>query len=460
MKWTSDRILLIGDGGHELAQPLAAARPQAQITAVSNYFDAIAELTDGRYSAVLAAAEPIERRPEAAVRTLRQLVGAGRLILFGQPTLEPVSRRMLNEGCDDYVVTPTSSQELAQILGAPLRLAAADEWESGGEAEGQSAGRTGNRTRSLLAGIPMTDILLDCLVQHPGNAPAVLVKEIAVRLGSAAQLRLLGNEDDPPAAGDGQVLISHPARGVGNGVQVLHLVISAQEEESTARHFLSQLAEYLARLATLADRHNALQKLAITDELTTLYNGRYFRHFLTKIIDRARDKRFPVTLLMFDIDNFKNYNDEYGHQVGDEILKQTAAMMKKCCRDHDLVARLSSGGDEFAVVFWEKDSPGARTAKEGGSGTLRSGGRPPQTPLQIAQRFRKTIATGSFSGLGPAGKGSLTISGGLAIYPYDAQTPEDLIAAADKALMFGAKAAGKNSIFLVGGEGAAEDEGE
>ena len=104
---------------------LAQALPSARITAVGSYFEAIAELSGNRYSAILAAAEPIERRPEAAVKTLRQLAGDGRVILFGQPSLEPLSRKMLSFGVDDYFVTPATPAELVQIFGAPpLRLAA------------------------------------------------------------------------------------------------------------------------------------------------------------------------------------------------------------------------------------------------------------------------------------------------------------------------------------------------
>lgn len=203
----------------------------------------------------------------------------------------------------------------------------------------------------------------------------------------------------------------------------------------------------------LEDRHNRLQKLAITDDLTSVYNARYFRHFLSKIIEKARVMRFPVTLLLFDIDNFKKYNDQYGHGVGDEILKQTANLMKRCVRDHDLVARI--GGDEFAVVFWEKEGPRqprqpreSREPREPKPAGM--AGRPPQTPRQILDRFRRLLATQEFPGLGNAGRGVLTISGGLAVYPYDAADVSALIAEADRRLVFGAKQAGKNSIFLVG----------
>src|SRR6185436_553464 len=98
-----------------------------------------------------------------------------------------------------------------------------------------------------------------------------------------------------------------------------------------------------------------LQKLAITDDLTVLDNARYFRHLLAAMRGKAGDVGCPVTLLLFDIDGFKSYNDTFGHKMGDEILRQTAELMKRCVRDHDLVARL--GGDEFAVVFWEKEGP-------------------------------------------------------------------------------------------------------
>src|SRR6187455_191622 len=119
-----ESVLVIGDADRQVQGALAQALPSANVTAVANYFDGIAELSANRYTAVLASAEPIERRPEAAVTTLRQLAGDGRLILFGQPSLEPVSRKMLSFGCDDYIVTPASPGELGQMFGAPpLRIA-------------------------------------------------------------------------------------------------------------------------------------------------------------------------------------------------------------------------------------------------------------------------------------------------------------------------------------------------
>jgi GGDEF domain-containing protein len=225
----------------------------------------------------------------------------------------------------------------------------------------------------------------------------------------------------------------------------LHLLAPAEADRVAAQHFLTELDNHLTRIHLLQDRHAALMRLGITDSLTGLYNARYFRHFLEKIIEKARVLRFPVTLFLFDIDNFKRYNDQFGHGVGDEILRQTSSLMKRCVRDHDLVARIS--GDEFAVVFWEKEGP--RQPRDPKSTVI---GRTPQEPQGILDRFRRLLASQDFPELGPGGKGSLTISGGLAVFPWNAQDAQGLIDAADKQLMFGAKRSGRNSIHLVGGE--------
>jgi two-component system chemotaxis family response regulator WspR len=236
-----------------------------------------------------------------------------------------------------------------------------------------------------------------------------------------------------------------PGPDVQTFARALHVSFPQEHDRTAAFQFLSDLAVCLAKVQHLNERNAGLQRLAITDDLTGLANGRYFRQFLTQIIDKARAKRFLVTLFLFDIDNFKKYNDQYGHGVGDEILKQTANLMRRCVRDHDLVARIS--GDEFAVVFWDKEGPRQPREPRPGSST-----RAPQEPHVILDRFRKLVSTQDFPGLGPGGKGCLTISGGLAVYPYDAQDPAKLIEAADQQLMFGAKRSGRNSIHLVGGD--------
>jgi two-component system cell cycle response regulator len=446
VRMMSERILLIGDAQRELQPALVQAMPGAQIVAVSSFFDGIAELTTRPYTAVLAAAEPIERRPESAVKTLRELAGSGRVLLFGHPTLEPLSRKMLEFGIDDYVVTPATSAELQQVFGTPpMRLGPTPPVEESAAPPIESAPITSPSRISQLLGVPLADVLLEAMLNAPQDSATAAINQINGHIAPTMKLTFTAVGAAVPSAPEGSTVLSQTVRSNNEDAGSLHLALPRDEDETAARHFLSQLAHLLGKVTGLQERHNRLQKLAITDELTGLYNGRYFRHFLNRMVDKARALRFPVTLLLFDIDNFKKYNDQYGHGVGDDILRQTAALMKRCVRDHDLVARIS--GDEFAVVFWEKEGP--RQPRDPQAGAP---GRPPQAPQQILERFRRLLATQNFPGLGPGGQGTLTISGGLAVFPYDAQTVNDLIEAADRALMFKAKQSGKNSIFLVGGQ--------
>jgi GGDEF domain-containing protein len=438
---THERILLIGDAKRDVQAAVAQAAPGAQVTSVATVFDGIAELAANPYTTVMTAVEPIERRPEAAVRALRELAGDGRLILFGRPTWETLSRKMMQFGCDDYIVTPASAGEVQQVFGTPrLRLAEAPPEEAGSAPEPAPPARAGDAFSS----VPVAEVLMDALLQQPHDAAGAAVRAIHAHLAPrmALSFRRAGGEPPPPAAD--QAVLAQAVRSHGEDAGTLFLTLGADEDQGSARHVLSQVAHLVGKLVSLQDRHNGLQKLAITDELTGLYNARYFRHFLSRIVDKARAMHFPVTLLLFDIDDFKKYNDQFGHGVGDEILRQVAALMKRCTRDHDLVARI--GGDEFAVVFWDKEGP--RQPKDPHSGSLP--GRPPQAPREIFKRFQRLIASEDFPMLGTSGKGVLGISAGLAVFPYEASDIDGLLADADRRLVHGAKKSGKNTLFIVG----------
>ena len=137
-------------------------------------------------------------------------------------------------------------------------------------------------------------------------------------------------------------------RAASEDIGSLHLILARDEDETTARHLLAQLAQVTSGLVQLEERHRRLQHLAFTDDLTGLWTARYFKFFLEKRLNEIKnaaegdERRYAlVTLLLFDIDNFKSYNDRFGHCVGDEILKQTAQVIRTCCREHDLVSRIS-----------------------------------------------------------------------------------------------------------------------
>lgn len=193
---------------------------------------------------------------------------------------------------------------------------------------------------------------------------------------------------------------------------------------------LDRAAEWLGSWIRLADVQASLRHAAYTDDLTGAYNRRYFDRFLADAMAEARLRREAVTILLFDIDDFKRYNDAHGHATGDAILRETVRLLRSAIRPTDRVCRI--GGDEFAVIFHEPP-------RELGS-------KQPTDLAELAQRFQRQISGHTFPILAnPAG--SVTISGGLATFPWDGATPAELLAHADR-LALDAKRQGKNVIRL------------
>jgi diguanylate cyclase (GGDEF)-like protein len=170
------------------------------------------------------------------------------------------------------------------------------------------------------------------------------------------------------------------------------------------------------------------QSFAVRDELTGLYNYRYLVSQLDGEVRRAQRAGTPVALAIFDVDDFKWYNDRNGHLAGDRALRAVADILREQVRESDLVARY--GGEEFVVLL-----PGAHK---------------PQA-LQVARRIGEKIGEHPF----PFGEhqpgGNLTVSGGLAVFSADASGPRELLDAADRALYI-AKSNGKDQVLTAGNE--------
>ena len=171
-----------------------------------------------------------------------------------------------------------------------------------------------------------------------------------------------------------------------------------------------------------------LKETSFKDEVTGLYNRRFFSFRLEEEISRFRRFNHPVSVVVLDLDSFKTVNDEFGHAVGDETLRDIGQILMKHSRGINVVSRY--GGDEFAVLLVETSKTGARL---------------------YAERIRQVVATFPFS----HGK-TVTASFGVSSLPDDeAATSEALFRAADEAL-YGAKRAGKNQVM---GAGPAEKVG-
>jgi len=153
-----------------------------------------------------------------------------------------------------------------------------------------------------------------------------------------------------------------------------------------------------------------LKDLANIDGLTELYNHRYFYDYLSGKIHESEAQNKPLSLLFIDIDNFKYYNDIYGHQKGDEVLRTIALLMKAVFPKGSFVARY--GGEEFAAIL---------------------DGFTEEAAILEAERLRRTVQEHPFDGQESLPGGNLTISVGVSTYPTKAKTDAELIKGADDA---------------------------
>ncbi|OLC39226.1 MAG: hypothetical protein AUH75_09800 [Gemmatimonadetes bacterium 13_1_40CM_4_65_7] len=176
------------------------------------------------------------------------------------------------------------------------------------------------------------------------------------------------------------------------------------------------------------ESHSELEKLSLTDSLTGLYNRRHLMGTLASEVQRSRRLRRSFTVLLADVDRFKQYNDTHGHLAGDAALVKIAEVFRKTTRQVDCVARY--GGEEFVVMLLECTMA---------------------TAAIVGERVRARVAEQE---LGP---GSLTVSIGLAEYPEGGETPEELIATADAA-MYQAKSSGRNQVVIAGVSQERKDE--
>ncbi len=164
------------------------------------------------------------------------------------------------------------------------------------------------------------------------------------------------------------------------------------------------------------------RQMAFVDSLTDLYNGRYLDTVLDKNIAEADRLETPFSLLFLDLDYFKEVNDAYGHLTGGKVLIEISRILTSKVRDGDVVIRY--GGDEFTVVLPRTDSPEAR---------------------DVAERIRRAIKEHVFLGR-EGGSIRLTASIGVATYPNDAKTREDLLDQADRA-MYRGKEATRDTVY-------------
>jgi diguanylate cyclase (GGDEF)-like protein len=195
---------------------------------------------------------------------------------------------------------------------------------------------------------------------------------------------------------------------------------------------LEERIDQVAQLSAALSANKSLKQDSLHDGLTNIPNRRFLDTYLTRQIAVARRHQRSLAFVLCDVDSFKSYNDHYGHQAGDECLKQIATAIRACCnRPADMASRY--GGEEFALVLPDTDLAGA---------------------TRIAEAARQAVAELRISHVQSTTGPYVSISGGIAILLWEINmTAEELIAAADRSL-YRAKDEGRNRMISVHAEAA------
>ena len=191
----------------------------------------------------------------------------------------------------------------------------------------------------------------------------------------------------------------------------------------TKRTIKRQQRDLAAAKVRLEEANEKLRRFASTDGLTGLYNHRYFQVTWRREITRARRYGEELSVMLMDLDAFKELNDLHGHHEGDVVLREFSQLLLRSVRAVDLVARY--GGEEFVVSL-------PRTGKE--------------AAVMLAERLRVRVEAHAFPHAGTQPEGRLTISVGVATFPNDGDTAGEILGRADRA-MARAKASGRNAVM-------------
>jgi two-component system cell cycle response regulator len=288
--------------------------------------------------------------------------------------------------------------------------------------------RSAERVRGYLAASHAVDVLAnpaDAVFQLTGNDYELVVVSMALGefdpLRVCSQMRTLEHCRTLPI-----ILMAEEAdrprvmRGLDLGVN--DFIMRPVERNELAARVRTQIRRHRYAVE-LRESVNHTLALAVTDELTGLYNRRYFERHLSIMLDKAREQDRDMAVMLIDMDFFKAVNDTYGHNIGDAVLREFALRLRRNIRGVDLACRY--GGEEFVVLMPDTDYRQAQG---------------------VAERVRMAVAERSFEIGGNRGL-TVTVSAGLALNEGETDTPEIIMKRADVAL-YRAKRGGRNRVVF------------
>jgi diguanylate cyclase (GGDEF)-like protein len=444
------RVILVGPTGLDAG---LRADPTVELVRARTAVDAIGELADpiepDQQSRAVVIVDP---RVEPATNGASTGTGDLTEFLAGLRRIDPDVRvlRLARSG-EAFESLPTGYDgQIGPTTDAALLRSFLAEGRSRKSAVASKPPETETETRSVAGTIPASAPPAETIEPKPARAEVPPTLKTAFQSGGELDLlrRLSGGQPVLDAAvaqlrnrpGFADVAYA-PAAACGSGtaprstapVRAGGEVVGALCSDTLAPATLAPAAEWLGAWLELEHEQQRLRELAFRDPLTGAWNRRFFDDFLPTAINEARAHRRALTLMVFDIDDFKRFNDDYGHAAGDEILAECVRLLDSAVRPTDKVCRI--GGDEFAVIFYEPEGPRQPDSHH------------PTSVFDIAERFQMLVREARFRKLADDAPGQLTISGGLATFPWDGASAETLLERADQLALEG-KRQGKNVIAI------------
>ena len=405
-----NRILVIDASGwsEQLKRELSSVRSDASVQTVDGYLLAMGQVVTEPPDLVISHADDLDHTTPAGLAALKRLAPRAKLLLLVKSEQESQVSTAMSATFDVCLVGPVATEHIILACSGHSLL------ESQQEVPAEPAGR------------PLADADLFAHLLHDGQGVTDMALTVMTQRTGLGPIGWCDAKDKVPKG--------HTCMQVMFDDEQLGYLHTRQH---VADSDLKPWASWLGRWIAMEGKLGQLKRQALTDELTGRWNRRYFDQKLTELLDRAAEQRFRLTLMIFDIDDFKVYNDRYGHAAGDEILCQCGNLMQAEVRSHDIVARI--GGDEFGVIFWDAEQPRKPNSQH------------PMDVRLAAERFQRAVSEQRFPKLAHEAPGTLTISAGLAGFPWDGRTARELFDRAD-AMAIQSKQQGKN--ILTFGPGA------
>ncbi|MBC23874.1 MAG: hypothetical protein CMJ32_08185 [Phycisphaerae bacterium] len=416
---------------YELIQPML----QSPCLRSESVFDAIGTISSSSarepITTVFISCDAPGQEPLRTSGSLHRLDPGLRLVMVAPDSRAQEARDSLSQGFDDYLLIPATREDTARVINAAQlepKIDSPVEPRQVREAKERLVQQINDQDDDRDPGRLLGDVdLINDLLDEQGVLLDTAIRLIGQKL-ALDDIKFIPAQDAP----DQQGRPTEADRSMNTVVVSWRGELFGQlGSPSATAEQLRPWSAWLARWLKLDRIHHHYRRLAWTDDLTGAGNRRAFDRSIQEILVRSKQQRREVSLMVFDIDNFKMYNDQFGHEAGDQVLQEIVQLLKSVIRRGDRVFRI--GGDEFVVIFCDPEGP------------RKAGSRSPDSVESIARRFQAQVCDMRFPKLGVDAPGSLSISAGLATYPWDEKEASSLLNIADQRALE-SKRAGKGTI--------------